>query len=256
MSVKNLGFPHLSLEQCLEKTRQIYDQDRLNPIDRLSAANHLGYSSLSGASDKMLATLVHYGLIEKSGKGEIRVSQLAQDIFTPESEGGKLFALQKAANSPQLFDMIDSAFPTAPSETSLKNWLIRNDFVDRVILSVMKAYFRTNEYLKQEGVFESDGPQGGEHANLSETKTNQGADMESVQQSEDTVIPITSEKNKISMRIEETSVSLNCQNLNRHGLKVLIKKLTMAEQMLALSEGINEDGDEDDDTGGYNLENL
>mgnify|MGYP000291459020 CR=1 FL=1 len=162
------SYPHVPLEKALERARKIFEEDRTNVIDRETAAKHVGYSSISGASDKMLATLANYGLLEPSGKGQVRLTALALDIFAPENESSKKKALYLAGTSPSLFALIDESFEVTPSMGALKNWMIRRDFVDSAITPASKSYFRTMEYLERQEAIESGGPSSGESAKLDE----------------------------------------------------------------------------------------
>src|SRR3546814_13591947 len=94
--VHSPGYPNMSLPKAIGAVRKIFSADRRNPIDRVVAAKHIGYSGQSGASDKALASLAHYGLTEKTGKGEIKVSQLAVDIIHPESPSQEAASLMRA----------------------------------------------------------------------------------------------------------------------------------------------------------------
>ena len=165
MAKQSPGYPHLPLNKAIERAKNIFDADRTNVIDRETAAEHVGYSSISGASEKMLSTLAHYGLIESAGKGQTKITNLGLDIYAPESEASKKLAIYKAGKTPSVFTMIDSHFDVRPSESSLRNWLIREQFVDRAIQPVMKAYFKTMDYIEQSGALESGGPSSVNSAN-------------------------------------------------------------------------------------------
>jgi hypothetical protein len=157
--VQSPGYPNFALPKGVELARKIFSADRRNPIDREVAAKHLGYTGLSGASDKVLGSLGHYNLLEKAGKGQVRVTQVAVDILHPVSTFGKKRALQDAAFSPSIFAEIRDHFSDGlPSETALKSWLMRENFLDRAILPVTKAYLGTCQYLEQEQAIESGGP--------------------------------------------------------------------------------------------------
>lgn len=156
-------YPSMSLPKAIAATRKIFDADRRNPIARETAAKHIGYTGKSGASDKALAALAHYGLTEKVGKGEVRVSQLAMDIFHPDPNdpASKDRAVLQAGMSPQLFKDLRARFPEHVSEDSLKSYLIREGFNDTAIAPTMNAYFETLRFLEQSKVFESAGKGGG-----------------------------------------------------------------------------------------------
>ena len=64
--------PSMSLPKAIDAVGKIFAADRRNPIDRDVAARHIGYTGKNGASDKALAGLTHFGLVEKVGKGFAR----------------------------------------------------------------------------------------------------------------------------------------------------------------------------------------
>jgi hypothetical protein len=148
--LRSPGYPSASLPVALEFAEKIYTQNRVNAIDREAAAISMGYSGSSGASDKTIANLTHYGLLQKADKGEIRVTQLAVDILRPENEREKAKSVQKAAFNPQLFTILRSKFPDGHfSSDAVKNTLSRLGFQEIAILPASKAYSDTCQYLKQ-----------------------------------------------------------------------------------------------------------
>jgi hypothetical protein len=170
MRSQSPGYPNAALPKAIQSVRQIFDADRRNPIERELAAKHIGYSGSSGAADKAIATLAHYGLTEKVGKGEIRVSQLALDIIHPNKPEDRKRALLQAAFNPQIFKDLRERFSEGHvSEGALESYLKRENFLDRAITPVTKAYLETCRYLEQEKAFESGGdepPKGGESPSL------------------------------------------------------------------------------------------
>lgn len=160
------GYPSAPLQKALNQIEKIFQADRRNPIDRDTAAKHIGYSGSSGAADKAVATLAHYALVERAGKGQVQVTQLAVDILHPESEGARKNALKQAAYSPNIFKEIKARFPDRPSEDALKSWLMRESFLDRAINPVTRAFLETERFLEQEKAFESDSPSLGNDANV------------------------------------------------------------------------------------------
>lgn len=155
--VQSPGYPNMSLPKALAAVKKIHDADRRNPIDRLVAAKHIGYGGLSGASDKAIASLAHFGLTEKTGKGEIRVSNLAVDILHPTSVGDRQKALLEAGFNPQIFADLRERFGEHVSEGALESYLKRENFLDRAINPVVQSYLETCRYLEQEKAFESGG---------------------------------------------------------------------------------------------------
>lgn len=154
--------PTFSLPKALVLARKIYDADRRNSLDREVAAKHMGYSGKSGASDKALAALAHFGLTEKVGKGEIRISQLAMDIFHPDptDPASENRAILQAGMKPGLYKELRAQFPDQVSEGALESYLVRMGFNDAALAPAMNAYFDTIRYLEQSKVFESGGNEG------------------------------------------------------------------------------------------------
>lgn len=159
--VRSPGYPSVPLKGAVEFTEQIYTLNRTNTIDREAAAKSMGYGGSSGASDKTIANLAHYGLIEKAGKGEIRVTQLAVDILRPDSDETKAKAIREAAGNPQLFELLNEKFPDGHfSSDALKNSLSRMGFQEVAIQPASRAYTETCQFLQQFGAYDSyDSPQ-------------------------------------------------------------------------------------------------
>lgn len=160
------GYPNFSLREAVKRAERIFSADRRNPIDRENAAKHMGYSGISGAADKALATMMHFGLLERTGKGEVRISQAALDILHPDNETQRKQALYAAAYRPQLFASLLARFPDGASESTLKSFLVRENFMERAIGPALASYEDTCSYLKQEGAYESGGPDGAEGEEL------------------------------------------------------------------------------------------
>jgi hypothetical protein len=156
-------YPNYSLRTAVNQIAKIHTADRRNVIERLNAAKHMGYSGLSGPSEKSIGTLVQYGLLELVGKGQVRVSQLAVDILHPVTEADRKAALAKAAFRPEIFKSLREQFPDGVSEASLQSYLVRNNFMDRAISPLSKAYTETCLFLEQSGATDS-GRQGGAEA--------------------------------------------------------------------------------------------
>jgi len=151
MSKRSPRYPSDSLQDALERVRAVFEADRQNPIDRSTVAHHMGYSGISGASDKTISNLMQYGLLERIGKGEVRVSRLAVDILHPEPGSTGAEELAEAAFKPKLFADLKSRFDQTPSREALKSYLKREGFLERAINPIASAYLDTCHYLEQNG---------------------------------------------------------------------------------------------------------
>lgn len=154
--VRSPGYPAISLPQALDITRKLHDHNRTNPIDREAAAKDIGYTGLTGQSAKILSSLQHYGLVDKAGKGGVRVARLAVDILHPVSPAGRKAALREAAFTPDLFHALASHFSDGvPSENSLRSYLMRVNFSSVAITPAVTSFLETYRFLQQEGASES-----------------------------------------------------------------------------------------------------
>lgn len=150
-------YPNFSLREAVARVGRAFNADRRNPMDREVAAKNIGYSGSSGAANKALSTVGQYGLFERVGKGQVRVSQLAIDILHPASPEQKAKALHEAAFMPPLFKDLKNQFPDGASEANLTSYLVRQNFQNRALRPAISAYLETCSFLKHENVPESHG---------------------------------------------------------------------------------------------------
>jgi hypothetical protein len=154
--IRSPGYPSIPLDQAIDIARKIFEHNRQNAIDREAAAKDLGYAGMTGSSAKTLADLIHFGLIERAGKGGVRVTDTAVRIMHPKNQEEKRSALLSAAYSPDLFNMIREQWPDGfVSENSLRSYLMREGFSSFAIAPVLKSYQKTYAFLQQEDATES-----------------------------------------------------------------------------------------------------
>jgi hypothetical protein len=117
----------------------------------------MGFSGVTGSSDRAMSSILHYGLAEKAAKGEIRVTDLALKILHPESVEERRAALHEAAFAPDLFQELRQRYRGSPPTLSnLESFLSRANFATAAIGPAAKAYLETCRFLQQEGAYESD----------------------------------------------------------------------------------------------------
>lgn len=156
MVVRSPSYPGIPLKQALLRARDLFELERHNPMSREAAARLLGYSGLTGGSNALLSDLSAYGLIERVGKGEIRVSQNLVKIIHPNDQAEYTEALTTAAMSPKLFTMLRERFPDhLPSDGNLEGYLVRMGFSSAGTKPAKKAFLETFQYLQEETGSES-----------------------------------------------------------------------------------------------------
>lgn len=144
-------YPSMPLDEAIERVSQIHTAERQNTVDRETAAKLIGYRGTSGASDQALGSITQYGLIERSGRGEIRVTDLAVELIAPETEQSSYEALRTAAENPPIFADLFRRYPAGQNivESAVKNFLIRQNFTENAINSVFRAFIETSGTVAQ-----------------------------------------------------------------------------------------------------------
>ena len=246
------GYPQFALPKAITGVRKIFAADRRSVIDREVAQKHIGYAGQSGAADKALATLLHFGLLEKAGKGQVRVTQQAVDIIHPENEDARRSALAQAAFSPQIYKDLRERFGDHVSQTALHSYLVRENFLDRAINPVSNGYLETVRFLEQEKAFES----GGESVESGQ-ESEAHPDEASVPMQDSMIQERPANKltpaaiaaaaealggtalNRINMNIQGDKVHLNGL-LDLKGLEALESKISALKLLLSMNYGAEE----------------
>jgi hypothetical protein len=157
--VRSPSYPNAPLGEAVSQVAKIEKLYRQSPVDREVAAKLIGYSGLSGPASKALAALASYGLVERAGKGEMRVTSRARAILHPDNLDERRRSLIAAAFEPSLFQELRARWPDmVPPEDGIVTYLHRQGFNQSAIRPAMKAYRDTLLFLEQEGASDSHGP--------------------------------------------------------------------------------------------------
>lgn len=157
--IRSPSYPNLPLREAVAAVAKIEGVYRASPVDREAGAKLIGFSSLSGPANQALAALASYGLVERAGKGEMRVTERARSILHPDSAGEKIHALSAAASEPQLYRELCERFSdiAVPPEEGVVNYLNRQGFNPTAVKPAAKAFLMTMAYMKELGGIESHG---------------------------------------------------------------------------------------------------
>lgn len=159
--VRSPAYPSMSLSDAIDAVAKIEKLYRTSPVDRENAAKLLGYSGLSGPANKALAALASFGLVERAGKGAMRVTTMARTILHANDETERSAALVDAAMQPHLFQSIRERFPDVaiPPEDGVKTYLNREGFNSSAVGPAAKAFLETVRFIEERRASESHGSQ-------------------------------------------------------------------------------------------------
>ena len=145
-------YPSLDFETAVDKVRAVQSACGRAAVDRETLAKCMGYSSLSGTALGGLASLSSYGLLEKRGKGEAAVTDLAMQILFAESAEEHAQAARQAALSPVVFSQIADKFGGhAPHKEVVISFLRRNGFTENAAAIAVRTYVNSMEYVESLG---------------------------------------------------------------------------------------------------------
>ncbi len=225
--MRSPNYPAIPLEQAIVLIDKIFRADRTNVIDIDVAAEHMGYSGVTGRTQKLLGALSQYGLLDKAVKGKVRVSKTAVSILHGIDDEERKEAIATAGRSPILFRRIANAFDQ-PSEKTITSFLMKEGFTDRAVAPVLRSYKLTNSFLAAQGVSESYGKGGeGSADSASDIGDDEGEDMEV----DELVRPATSEKTvrlhggPLDFQLSTAGLSLTGKTRSPKELNAFIEKL-------------------------------
>ncbi|MDT4966833.1 MAG: hypothetical protein QOJ64_1570, partial [Acidobacteriota bacterium] len=153
MAKRSPNYPSLTLEQAYEKVRKVYDEEHTHAAPREVVALALGYTSLNGASLSVIGTLVAYGLLEKVGTGNLKVSADTVSILElDEGHPKRQEALDRLAFTPKLFAELKETFGASPpSDINLKHFLIQDKaFLPKAAMDVIRVYRANLELVTEQ----------------------------------------------------------------------------------------------------------
>jgi hypothetical protein len=221
------------LAEAITAVGKIEAQYRSAKVDREAAAKIIGYSGLSGPANKALAALAQFGLVERAGKGEMRVTDRARAILHPDAPEEKRAELRAAALEPQLFRELQERWPNmTPPEDGVVMYLNRKGFNQSAIRPAAKAYLQTLLYLEEESASESHGE---EAEGASESAPDQPKEPAMNQQSA-SPLPAAAAVSSFPAAFANSVPELNEISMNIRGGKVHLEGLLDYSGVLELEE--------------------
>ena len=146
--IRSPSYPSIDLETAVDKARIIQAAYRISSVDREALAKAIGYSSMSGTALQALASLISYGLLEKRGKGEAGISELAMRILFAESAEEHADSARQAALTPPAFAQVEDKFGGhIPHQDGVIAFLCRNGFTQKAGKIAARTYLNSMRFI-------------------------------------------------------------------------------------------------------------
>lgn len=156
---RSRAYPAAGLAPSIESAQKVQVALGKNWHDRESVAKGMGYAKLHGGAARRVASLVHYGLLERKGD-QYRVSELMQRILHPKDASEKAAAIRDAFLRPTIFAEITTRFSAEGRlPTQFSNILVRDfGITAKASADVAQTYRESGEFA---GVLDATGAYAG-----------------------------------------------------------------------------------------------
>jgi effector-binding domain-containing protein len=126
--MRSPGYPMISLEEAVQKTKILWDQDKNNSIPKHAAFEHLGYKKEGGYGARVISALKQFGLISDT-EGDIKLTNEAVDLALHEQHDDiYIETIKKLAIKPIIYAKLYNEYNgNLPSDTTLKARLIKDE---------------------------------------------------------------------------------------------------------------------------------
>lgn len=154
---RSAAYPSDTLSAAIQFCADLREKLGKGPYSREEAAIGLGHKGVSGTSGMKIATLVHFGLLNRFGNTYTQ-SELAERINHPVSENDRIAAITDAAKMPKLYNDLILQFSGQALPSQLANILIRKGIsskVSQVVADDFKASMEFAGLLKNGVLFDA-----------------------------------------------------------------------------------------------------
>ncbi|AOA71012.1 hypothetical protein [Stenotrophomonas rhizophila] len=141
--------PSFSLDDAIERTRKVYEKERLHAGPSDVIAQDMGYKNAnSGAALAALASLRYYGLLNRPREGQLAVSKDFEHFLYAPDATLKQELLNKWIRSPAVFlEIIDKYGDSLPSDATLRFDLISQGFNPTAAEALIPIFKRSAELV-------------------------------------------------------------------------------------------------------------
>ncbi|MFA6017382.1 MAG: hypothetical protein WC744_04825 [Patescibacteria group bacterium] len=145
--IRSNAYPAIGLEEAIQSVDELRKNLGQGPYSRLSAAQALGYKSVSGASATKIAALVHFGLLIRI-IDTYRQSPLSDRILIPTGDKDKQEAVIESLKTPKLYSKLINDLQGKSLPSMLPNMLYHSFKInERVTKEVANNFINSIEFV-------------------------------------------------------------------------------------------------------------
>lgn len=144
------NYPIFGIKTAIERLEEFYKIEKKATVPRDIAVKAWGYTTTSGPALQTVATLIQYGLLDRIGGKNVKISEQGLDIIYPQSETDKNKAIQQSAQNPAIFkELLKHYAENIPSDDTLKAYLVRREptsYIEKAAKILIKSFRETLDF--------------------------------------------------------------------------------------------------------------
>jgi len=143
-------YPIFGVEMAIERLETFYKVEGKATVPKDVAVKAWGYTTTSGPALQTVSTMIQYGLLDKIGGKNLKITERGMDIIHPQNKPDKDKAIQEASQNPPIFAEILKHFgKDLPSDDTLKAYLVRRTptgYTETATKTVIKSFRDTLDF--------------------------------------------------------------------------------------------------------------
>jgi hypothetical protein len=145
-------YPVIGLRDAVAKIEALFHKEHRNPMSPETVAHHIGYGSLNGASQRVIAALKKYGLLEGRGHDLVITTDAITIIADKDvqDQSDRAAALERALVSDSLFEELRNRFGDQVSEVNVTSYLVKKGLMPDSAKRACASFLDSVAFIKEE----------------------------------------------------------------------------------------------------------
>lgn len=141
--------PSITLEEAIDRVRNVYDAVRVQPAPTDAIAKHMGYKGANnGAALQALASARYFGLLERLGDGHLCVTEAFEQFWLARGKQQRKALLIHFLRNPPLYsDLLDRYKNLTASVETVRSNLVERGFNPIAAEVALTVFLKSAEYV-------------------------------------------------------------------------------------------------------------